>query len=68
MHFAHFKKIFLKSFMETRLKFGLMEGPDQTPLSAEVVCVLTFELVRPLVGRVAGVCSRGLRREVKGQK
>lgn len=37
--------------------FGLMEGPDQTPLSAKVVRMLTFKLVRPLVGRVSGACS-----------
>lgn len=34
-----------------------MEGPIQTPLSAKVVRVLTFELVRPLVGQAAGLCS-----------
>lgn len=44
-----------------------MEGPDQTPLSAKVVRTLTFELVRPLVGRVAGVCSGDYGKRARGK-
>lgn len=60
-------KVLCKSFLETLFKFGLMEGPNQTPLSAKGVRMLTFELVQPLVGPLVG-CALGTTERGQGAK